>query len=29
MEVLAPFVGVNGARSWPGQGDVSWQAVYP
>ena len=28
-EVLAPFIGVNGARSWPGRGDVSWQAVFP
>jgi len=22
-------VGTNGARSWPGRGDVSWQPVFP
>ena len=27
-EVLAPAVTVNGQRSWPGHGDVSWQALY-
>jgi hypothetical protein len=26
---LASWVPVNGARSWPGRGDVSWQPVHP
>jgi hypothetical protein len=26
---LAPSIPVNGARSWPGRGDVSWQPVHP
>lgn len=25
--VLVPFMSVNGARSWPGRGDVSWQPL--
>lgn len=28
-EHIAPRIPVNGARSWPGRGDVSWQPVYP
>jgi Tol biopolymer transport system component len=26
---IAPNIPVNGSRSWPGRGDVSWQPVYP
>ena len=28
-QIIVPFVQVNGLRSWPGRGDVSWQAVSP
>jgi hypothetical protein len=28
-EHIAPFIPINGLRSWPGRGDVSWQPVYP
>jgi hypothetical protein len=28
-EHIAPSIPVNGLRSWPGRGDVSWQPVYP
>lgn len=27
--VLASNIAVNGQRSWPGRGDVSWQPIYP
>ena len=26
---VVSMVGTNGARSWPGRGDVSWQPVFP
>lgn len=26
---IVAFVPVNGARGWPGRGDVSWQPVFP
>lgn len=28
-EHIAPSIPVNGLRSWPGRGDVSWQPVFP
>jgi hypothetical protein len=28
-EYMAPFIPVNGARSFPGQGDISWQPTGP
>ena len=26
--VIAAMIPVNGARSWPGRGDVAWQPVF-